>query len=161
MEDREVEMEKESLITIGSEECLSCEFFDPQGKRYFINKVGQCLLKKNFGKNHAGVWLANCNFPGKMEQFVYKFNLTVTDKYPSLEGILLESFKYSNEQRFKKLSFSESNLLTSVNSTVLRDMENRIHLLCPIDGFDIKNTCQFIRPDTKILNVHVGIGDDQ
>lgn len=95
MVDRKVERNKETSITIGSDKCLSCEFLDPQGKTYFINRAGQCSLTKTFKSNHAGVWHVNCNHPGKMEPLVYKFNLTVAGKHST--GIIeynLEFFLY-------------------------------------------------------------------
>lgn len=81
MVDRKVEANEESLITIGSDKCWTCDFFDPQGRKYFFSTAGQCSLTRIFKRNDAGVWHARCNWPdGEKEPLVYQFNLTVTDK---------------------------------------------------------------------------------
>lgn len=67
-------------ITTGNAECKSCEFIDPNGKKYWNSEFLPCTLLKVFDKSEAGEWTANCNNEKKSKPTVYKFNLIVKSK---------------------------------------------------------------------------------
>lgn len=152
MEHRTVRRGYETIISIGSYECNSCEFVDPQGTSYPLTK-GPCNLRMTFEFNHDGIWHANCNVPGRMEPFVYKYNLTVAGANLlklSRRIILIYIFSYF---------FSDEHYELKVDTDKTSDQKGRINLHC-MPNFE-SQVCQFIRPDSKVLNVHPGIGDDQ
>lgn len=80
MEDCSVKRGSEVTVSIGSYQCMSCEFVDPHGKIYPLSK-GPCNLRIVYELVHSGIWHAYCSFPGKLEPLVYKYNLTVTGEY--------------------------------------------------------------------------------